>query len=349
MNFVPNGRKTQEEWLQMQNDYAEARAKKLATLYKAEILHDIEMLKKPWTDDNGGPSTDNDPFHPEAKANLALANGNQTTQEHTLGWLEQYASTYLDPDEYSLINELVNSGDLFKIRHLRSWKDDLVPETPQLRELVRLADTKGTGADDHNQPWNRIWESYTLLQRLRVLRRFADGRNLTVSEAPLPDGSNFEASNHFLTATWILHRCYIRLLHQRSLYVGRDNIGERMLEKILVLSLAYLSLELDKVSHDPESEQQNLPAFADIYFLYQQLSRAVNGIADGVQFETRPGFYSKEDTVSFNTSPARMAEIVDMVLSSKSTSLYLTNADGHAELTAGTRTMAFVVRPSRTG
>lgn len=107
----------------MQNDYAEARAKKLATLYKAEILHDIEMLKKPWTDDNGGPSTDNDPFHPEAKANLALANGNQTTQEHTLGWLEQYASTYLDPDEYSLINELVNSGDLFKIRHLRSWKD----------------------------------------------------------------------------------------------------------------------------------------------------------------------------------------------------------------------------------
>ncbi|KAG4427188.1 hypothetical protein IFR05_017329, partial [Cadophora sp. M221] len=227
------------EWIQMQDDYADAREKKLDTLYRAEILHDIDMLKKPWTDENGGPSTDIDPFVPETQANLAVENRYLMTQEHTLGWLD-------------LIEELVVSGDLFQIQYLRGWEDDQVPETPQLKELIRLLDEKGTGANDDDQP------------------------------------------------------CFV--------FSGDSQMGQRWGEdarKVLLLSLAYLALELDEVPHEPEFAQQNLPAFADINFLYRQILRAVNGIADGVHFETRPGIYSMEDTVSFNTTPGRIAEIVD--------------------------------------
>ncbi|KAH7364644.1 hypothetical protein BKA65DRAFT_546515 [Rhexocercosporidium sp. MPI-PUGE-AT-0058] len=294
MNFVPDGRRTQDEWRQMQQDYASARARKLTNLYKAEILHDIEMLKKPWTHEDGDPPTDDDPFgHPKINAALALANGLQPTQEHTLEWLKQYACTYLDSED-----------------HIRYR-----PRDTTIERIDKDANEKKRAEnDDDDTYWVLIARSYTLLQRLRVLRRFADGRNLAVSEAPLSDASNFEGSNHFLAATWILHRCYIRLLHQRSLYVGKDNVGERMLEKILKISMAYLSLELDKVPNDPEVAQQNLPSFADINFMYQQLMRAIKGIADGVQFETRTGFYSTEDTVSFNTAPARISAIVEMNL-----------------------------------
>lgn len=141
---------------------------------------------------------------------------------------------------------------------------------------------------------DHIMRIVNLLQKTRVLRKIADGRNLNVSESSLSDGSNISDSNHFLAATWILHRSYIRLLHQRSLHVGDIHVGERMLQRILRISMAYLCLVLDQFSHEPESSQVNLPAFADINYFYRQLLRAVEGIAAGVSFETRPGHYFPE-------------------------------------------------------
>lgn len=78
-------------------------------------------------------------------------------------------------------------------------------------------------------PLQDLWH---LLQRLRIMRRFTDGRNPELQTKPLPDGSNIPRRLHGLITAWTSHRAWIRMLHYRSLVVGRHKSGRDHLHYI---------------------------------------------------------------------------------------------------------------------
>ena len=157
MNFVPAGRRTkvstqampfhvtkavfflavlivhQAEWLQMQKDYTSARRRHFVTLYKAETLHDIHMLAKPWmrTDDDTSSDEDNsddedngNPFDDQMFLDdVDHEQQSKPKQEHTLEWLEQYARTYLNGFARASVLGSITSGELLKTKTLRGWRE----------------------------------------------------------------------------------------------------------------------------------------------------------------------------------------------------------------------------------
>ena len=128
---------------------------------------------------------------------------------------------------------------------------------------------------------------------------------------PLPDGSNL--TDLVLRASWALHRSWIRALHYRTLYIGPDTYGWDQIRHILKLSLAMQAGELIQVPPLPVNAQQNLPEYHLIRDVYIAVSRALEGIADDLQVETRPlcsdGPYTTTETIQWNLGPDRFARI----------------------------------------
>ncbi|CZT11827.1 uncharacterized protein RAG0_15867 [Rhynchosporium agropyri] len=307
--------RTRREWGRAQEAYAKARQDRLTHIYRTEVLHDVEMLKKPWsTNSTVIATTDRNPFDGQEFSQILAAEYNvRRTQELPLEWLKQYFVTYMrDEDE----SRLTAQREEFNNTHLVAWGDDKILIDP-LEQLYKACYGQDTRDDSllrtPNPPLSSLLWSYDLLKALRVRRRFADARNLNVSEAPLPDGSNFEPHNHFLAASWILHRCYIRLLHQRSLHVGSSSVGEKMLKNILSISVRFLDLETRSVPYNPKFEQQNLPEFNRITSLYHQLLDALTSIGFELQIERREGFYTGEETLFFNATTS-LEEILDRTI-----------------------------------
>ncbi|KAL2065152.1 hypothetical protein VTL71DRAFT_4293 [Oculimacula yallundae] len=303
-----------DDWIRAQNDYAQNRRAKLNALYCDEINQDVEILKKPWMYvDSQVPSATQDRFRTQSLLNnLATWGQRGILQEFPLVWLIQYATAYMKPEDKSNMFRLAGNEGYLTGSHLTGWDRDEI-ELSQLDELMNTKyDRDGTMhyLRKEDPEVIRLGRAYELMNRLRLMRRLADGRNLVVSEAPLPDGSNFEPHNHFLAATWILHRCYIRLLHQRSLHVGESKQGEHMLELILGLSMCFLDLESRNIPHDPISQQQNFVAFNLITSLYRQLLDALTEITREAEIETRLGVFSREETLTHNAR-TRLGEILD--------------------------------------
>ncbi|KUJ23978.1 uncharacterized protein LY89DRAFT_712928 [Mollisia scopiformis] len=174
--------------------------------------------------------------------------------------------------------------------------------------------------------WSPIRELWGLLKHLRILRRFADGRNPEVTARPLPNGENIPPQHDALTIAWVLHRAWIRMLHYRTLVIGIPvdgspnpeikNRGLGYLYRNFQLSLALLSLEMRDVKRDPESQQDNLARYSTIHRTSQDIDAALKALGQFIDTETRPPTRTrtKAETRVYNLRPDRIKPAIELAL-----------------------------------
>jgi hypothetical protein len=112
---------------------------------------------------------------------------------------------------------------------------------------------------DHKRPWRRIDGLFRLLFSLQKFQRFADMKNPTIEDSPLPNGSNLVDPD--LQAAFDLHQFWMSLLHDRSLFSKGLDTGLLQLGKILIITRVQQEREASRTRN---SEIQLLAGFEDI-------------------------------------------------------------------------------------
>ncbi|KAI6713991.1 hypothetical protein JHW43_003421 [Diplocarpon mali] len=303
------------DWKILQEEHLSKRRHRYATILNRELLHDVAMLKKPWSEPGqaGGPEN---PFANTRQMSLSTSafpdgfpfisktmDGNMI---YPLQWLSAYPATYLSSDEQQAILKMSKDADWLNTA-LEFWKGDKYD--PAARNspaaLVDFLTIFHNRRDEfvklpEDDAWGIISDVVKLLQHLQIMKRLLDARNPEVSQAPLPDGSNFTADQHLLSAAClpveyreipltsylrVLHRCWLRTLHMRSLSFERRSPGMVHITQVLLLSLAFLDMELKDVSHD----RYNAPAeHYPILGMYTYLEEALIKIAQDVAQRPAP-------------------------------------------------------------
>lgn len=168
---------------------------------------------------------------------------------------------------------------------------------------------------DSKALWAPVHALWRLWQRLRLMRRFIDGRNPEVPGKPLPDGSNIPRRLHALTTAWTLHRAWIRMLHYRSLVVGPLSFGFQHLQSNLRLSMGVLLLELKDIPFRPSQKQMNFSRYTEIFRMHQQVANALINIGNFIALETRPvdEIDPNASTRLYNIHPDRLGPAIKEV------------------------------------
>lgn len=153
--------------------------------------------------------------------------------------------------------------------------------------------------------WAVIKLAFDLFDISFTLNRFLDRRYPAMREAALPDGENIVHPH--LRAAWAQHRSWTRILHYRSLFVGKAWTGLDHLCATLWLAYAFLRLEMVKVPFRPwwVHQTDRHPELGFMDDMMDELLGAMRAMGDVLAVETRPetadGPYTEEETLLFNS------------------------------------------------
>ncbi len=179
-----------------------------------------------------------------------------------------------------------------------------------------------------DEPWPDLIFCFSFLRRLRVVRRFIDGRNPEISNPPLPDGSNLSDAP-LVQIGWMLHRVFIRALHYGSLKIGKEAIGTEHIIQIYAYAMGFLYLENQRVPRYPVREQvNNYETYPLINEMYEKAFEALEAVARELLVESRevghmeglnreyrglPYKYTQRETIEFNILSGRLQRSVTQV------------------------------------
>ncbi|KAG4426569.1 hypothetical protein IFR04_000451 [Cadophora malorum] len=144
-----------DEWRERVEAYEKEKQEKLIKLYDQEIVHDLELLKRPWEKSRRPPSSGDDYVSYDKSTFFT-----KFLPEWPLDWLDQYAAKLVDPDELTHVDELTNNVHFLSEPQLKCWGDDLISSTrPDLDEFITMVKHRhedrynGTETDPDNPMW----------------------------------------------------------------------------------------------------------------------------------------------------------------------------------------------------
>jgi hypothetical protein len=147
--------------------------------------------------------------------------------------------------------------------------------------------------------WQKLYDAFSYLSHLNLLKRLVDDRNPETDSKPRPDGSNL--SHPDLKVSWALHRQFLRTLHYRSLYWEDQAPGLMELYQINYISLLLFHTELQAIPlQDRAKHVRN--EFQRIWTSYNDLEERLQAVANALFVEERinPKQYTIAQTVEHN-------------------------------------------------